>query len=91
MNLPTLEQRIAYILKNANVGSRPCKACGTMLYWLLHNNGKQVPYTHEGVNHFIDCPRAPQFRKAAAPPAAEVEAGQPAELHPNGSALDSKL
>ena len=42
-----------------------CSACGAGVYWITHLNGKRAPYTQAGFNHFIDCPRAEQFRKGA--------------------------
>lgn len=50
-------------LMNA-VGERgTCKGCGVDIYWVEHLNGKIVPYTPTGLNHFIDCPKAARFRK----------------------------
>ena len=37
--------------------------CGARIWWVRHLNGKRVPYTHEALNHFVDCPDAQQFRK----------------------------
>lgn len=39
-----------------------CNGCGTRIYWVVHRNGKKVPYTPQGFNHFINCPRAKKFR-----------------------------
>ncbi len=41
-----------------------CAGCGAIIYWIRHNNGKAVPYTEAGLNHFIDCPKRDQFRKS---------------------------
>jgi len=48
--------------------TRPCKGCGIQVAGVLHRNGKLAPYTLDGMNHFINCPKAEQFRnkKAAA-------------------------
>lgn len=40
-----------------------CKGCGVLIYWVKHKNGKAAPYTAEGLNHFVDCPAAKEFRK----------------------------
>lgn len=40
-----------------------CRSCQRPIVWLQHRNGKRVPYTYEGINHFADCPAAGQFRK----------------------------
>lgn len=47
-----------------NIADRgTCSGCGAALYWVRHKNGKRVPYTPAGLNHFISCPKAEQFRK----------------------------
>jgi len=40
-----------------------CTGCGTQIIWVIHRNAKKVPYTAQGFNHFINCPRAKRFRK----------------------------
>lgn len=40
-----------------------CKGCGAQIVWVKHKDGKAVPYTTEGLNHFRDCPARDQFRK----------------------------
>ncbi len=42
-----------------------CTGCGATVYWVRHKNGKRVPYTTAGLNHFVDCKKADQFRKKA--------------------------
>jgi hypothetical protein len=66
MNLPPIEERLAKLLSLAAYEIRPCKACGTTLYFVRHQNGKAAPYTSDGVNHFIACPAADSFRKKKA-------------------------
>ena len=61
--LPPIEKRMATILQLVAEQVRPCKACGEELAFVRHNNGKLTPYTLAGVNHFIDCPEAGQFKK----------------------------
>lgn len=39
-----------------------CK-CGALIYKVTHLNGKTAPYTEAGLNHFIDCPNAGEFRQ----------------------------
>jgi hypothetical protein len=57
-----LELRIQMILQH--VGDKGvCKGCGRDIWWVKHKNGKAVPYTWEGLNHFIDCPKANEFKK----------------------------
>jgi hypothetical protein len=63
MDLPSLEKRISTLLQLVAEEIRPCRACGVQLAIVRHRNGKPTPYTMEGVNHFIDCPHADQFRK----------------------------
>ena len=48
------------------VGQRgTCRGCGTEIFWVRHKtSGKLVPYScRSSLNHFIDCPRAAEFRK----------------------------
>lgn len=40
-----------------------CRGCGADIWWLVHKNGKRAPYTCKAENHFIDCPKADQFRR----------------------------
>jgi hypothetical protein len=40
-----------------------CRGCQAPIYWVRHANGKPVPYTLAGLNHFIDCPVAGQFAR----------------------------
>lgn len=61
--LPPLEDRVLDLLKRVSTDIRPCRACGTMLYFVGHANGKIAPYTADAVNHFINCPEAARFRK----------------------------
>jgi len=45
------------------VGDRgKCKGCGKEIWWVKHRNGAKAPYTGEGINHFIDCPKAKRFK-----------------------------
>ena len=39
-----------------------CKACGADIWWMKTRNGKVAPYTKHGVSHFMDCPKAEEFR-----------------------------
>jgi len=40
-----------------------CKGCNASILWVRHMNGKSVPYTTGGENHFINCPAAKDFKK----------------------------
>jgi hypothetical protein len=40
-----------------------CRSCGAVIFFVRHRNGKEVPYTGVGLNHFIDCPAADNFRR----------------------------
>jgi len=51
---------VEQILRNFDV--RPCARCGQAIAWVTHANGKKAPYTQWGHNHFVDCPRADEFR-----------------------------
>lgn len=46
-----------------HVGTRGvCRGCKADVWWIMHANGKATPYTAEGLNHFIDCPNAKDFK-----------------------------
>ncbi len=52
-----------------NVGDPgACRGCRVPIYWITHRNGKKTPYTHAGLNHFIDCPERKQFARKGAKP-----------------------
>ena len=40
-----------------------CGGCGAKMYFVHHKNGKRVPYTEAGLNHFVDCPARDQFAR----------------------------
>ncbi len=40
-----------------------CRGCNALIYWITHRNGKKTPYTPAGLNHFIDCPAAKNFKR----------------------------
>ena len=40
-----------------------CRACGIEIAFITNENGKTIPVTREGINHFIDCPQRDRFRK----------------------------
>jgi hypothetical protein len=61
--LPSAEERLERLLCLAACEIRDCKACGTRLYFVMHNTGKKAPYTIDGVNHFSNCPGADSFRR----------------------------
>lgn len=56
-------RRIRELLERTAQVRRPCKACGTDLFFVQHANGKLTPYTSDGVNHFANCPEAARFKK----------------------------
>lgn len=66
MTIPTANELLVALLKNVGDPAH-CKGCGADIYWVIHRNGKKVPYTPAGLNHFVDCPAAQRFRKAVHP------------------------
>lgn len=63
--LQAMEKAMTDLLKNAgHFGT--CTACNAPIVWIRHTNGKNTPYTTEGLNHFIDCPAREQFGKKKA-------------------------
>jgi uncharacterized protein with PIN domain len=62
--IPSIEDRMADLLNLAATYTRNCKACGVKLYFVAHpRNGKVAPYTVDGLNHFLTCPKAREFRR----------------------------
>lgn len=57
-----LRKRIGALLSNCGTPGT-CKGCGAQIYWLQHRNGRNTPYTPEGLNHFADCPQAKRFKR----------------------------
>jgi hypothetical protein len=40
-----------------------CRGCNIDIFWVRHMNGKSVPYTPAGQNHFVDCLKAKEFKR----------------------------
>lgn len=41
-----------------------CKSCDAPIIWIVNpKTGKPMPYTPEGLSHFVDCPDAEKFRR----------------------------
>ena len=64
--LPTVENRLQILL--LHVGDlATCRGCTAQIRWVKHLNGKRTPYDAAGdsigVNHFITCPKAGQFKR----------------------------
>ncbi len=57
-----LEKRLRDLLSQIGRADT-CRGCGKIIVWVMHRNRKWVPYTAHGLNHFIDCPNAKDFRK----------------------------
>jgi hypothetical protein len=57
-----LQKNIAHLLKQIGEPAL-CSGCGASVWFVRHLNGKRVPYTAAGLNHFADCPAANLFRK----------------------------
>lgn len=62
-NCPTPEDRMRRLLELTAEEIRPCRECQATLYMVRHRNGKIAPYTVDGLNHFLDCPFANNFRR----------------------------
>lgn len=52
---------VALLNNVADVGH--CKGCGASIKWVRHRNGKRTPYDISGLNHFVSCPDAKEFKK----------------------------
>lgn len=63
--LKAMEKAMTDLLKNAgHFGT--CTGCYEPIVWIRHTNGKNVPYTTEGLNHFVNCKAREQFGKKGA-------------------------
>lgn len=52
------------LLQKAATEVRPCTRCGAQLAFLDTPNGKRAPIDFAtGLNHFVNCPNAEQFRQ----------------------------
>jgi hypothetical protein len=67
MTMPSIEERMEMLLKNVAAYQRQCRACGETLFFVPHwKSGKYTPYTKDGLNHFVNCPHAKEFRRTDA-------------------------
>jgi hypothetical protein len=60
-------QKVAVRMLLSHVGKKAsCDGpdCGKTIYWIRHSNGKLVPYTEAGLNHFVDCVDRVRFQRA---------------------------
>lgn len=57
-----LKKNIIHLLKQVG-RTGVCNGCGREIFFVHHENGRWAPYTTSGLPHFIDCPKAKQFRK----------------------------
>lgn len=64
--VPTIEKRMSTLLQLIAEQIRPCKACGEQLAFVRHRNNQLAPYNLDGINHFITCVKADEFRKQKA-------------------------
>ena len=62
LDLEKLKKNVVHMLNQTGTESK-CKGCGARIWWVEHRNGKRAPYTETGLNHFIDCPKAKDFKK----------------------------
>ncbi len=57
----SLQSVITMLLKNVGEPGH-CKGCREPIFWVVHRNGKKTPYDPAGLNHFVSCAQAAQFR-----------------------------
>lgn len=59
--LKAMERAMTRMLQNVGqMGT--CDGCSAVIVWVRHRNGKNVPYTTEGLNHFVNCPARERFK-----------------------------
>jgi hypothetical protein len=59
----TIVEQFQHLLKIIGDEGK-CRGCGVPIWWIVNpKTGKKLPITHEGLNHFADCPVANKFRK----------------------------
>lgn len=59
-DLSTAQARLDHLLRQVGEPGH-CRGCGAPVYWVIHRNQKRVPYTMEGLNHFVNCEKREQF------------------------------
>ncbi len=67
---PELAARLEALLRAIAIDVRPCRRCGALIAFVRHRDsphGPFHPYTLTGLNHFLDCPFASEFRRRATP------------------------
>lgn len=73
---PSVQDNMTHLLRQiAEAGV--CRGCSTQIFWVRHKNGRLVPYTAVGLNHFVDCPAADRFRRSAESHGLFPDAGGP--------------
>lgn len=70
-----IRSNVIHLLNQIGDESR-CKKCNMTIYWVTHKNGKKTPYTSEGLNHFVDCPFAREFRTSPTQDRKSLAAGE---------------
>ena len=50
-----LEARITSLLESIAGESRPCRGCQERVYWIKGADGRNTPYTADGLNHAKEC------------------------------------
>lgn len=60
--IQVLRQEIRSFLNRMGSGGQ-CRGCGSMVIWVKHANGKNAPYDPTGINHFITCKKAKEFKR----------------------------
>lgn len=56
-------KRFEELFRHLGFDKAECRACKRTVWWVLHKNGKRVPYTVDGQNHFSNCPQRDAFRR----------------------------
>lgn len=56
-------RRIEDLMRHLGFDRSACKACKAPIYWVIHANGKRVPYDTHLRNHFSSCKQADAFRR----------------------------
>jgi len=64
--IEVMRGNIREMLAVMGIYPRECQTCGRAIWFIKNRRGKKVPYTDDGLNHFIDCPGADKHRKEKA-------------------------
>lgn len=61
-DIEKIRKNLRSLYKTIGADEAACKGCGRKIFWVKTKNGKNAPFTEDGLNHFADCPESAKFR-----------------------------